>query len=57
MNAEQSISPEEQLWRLELIRRLSWGQLIDHIVINHLWRGQCGTSPADLYSIPTVRHA
>jgi hypothetical protein len=51
------VSEDEKAWRLELIRRLSWGQLIEHITINHLWRSQHGTSPADLYAIPTERHA
>lgn len=52
------VIPQDELeWRLELIRRLSWSQLIEHITINHLWRSQHGVSPADLYAIPTARQS
>ena len=50
------ISQDEREWREQLIQRLSWGQLIEHITINHLWHWNQWKAPVDLYEMPTDRH-
>lgn len=51
----QRISVRAWMYRQELIRNLPRDLLIEHIVRECFWRQPSGTSPVDLYAIPTAR--